>query len=260
VASHRIDELFVSNLFQDSGKTDIQSLATLCRELGVQLHFLPYLSGFVAMRAQLHDVNGIAVISFVAAAPGRVERGVKRMFDLILSGMLLFFLLPLFAVLALLIRRDSPGPVFFKQTRVGKGGRLFPMYKFRTMYVETPSYGFSPRSSDDSRITVLGRLLRKTSLDELPQLWNVIRGEMSLVGPRPEMPFIVEQNDTELYRQRLLVKPGITGVWQISGDRTREIHENISYDIFYIENRSILLDVIILIRTVIFGILAMRTH
>jgi len=260
VAAEQIDALFISNLFHEKGDVDIQALATFCREHGVQLHFLPYLQGHATLRAQLQDVNGISVISFGVAAPGRIEQIAKRIFDLILAGLFLLFLLPLFGLLALLIRRDSPGPVFFRQTRVGRDGHLFSMYKFRTMYMETPDYGFSPRCSHDPRITPLGRLLRKTSLDELPQLWNVVRGEMSLVGPRPEMPFIVEQHASELYRQRLLVKPGITGVWQISGDRTREIHDNISYDIFYIENRSLLLDVIILIRTVIFGVLAMRTH
>ena len=128
------------------------------------------------------------------------------------------------------------------------------------MHVDTPHYANSPKTAQDPRITRIGKFLRKTSLDELPQLFNVIRGEMSLVGPRPEMPFIVDNEYNDLIRERLRVKPGVTGVWQISGDRTREIHENISYDLFYIENRSLLLDTIILIRTLLFGIMAMRTH
>ncbi len=260
ITQQHIDEIFISNPFRDNGPLDIQSLATFCQHQGVQLNFLPYLRGYSSFKARVQDVNGISVISYGIAAPGGMEQAGKRVFDLVLSSCFLLLLLPVFAVLALLVRRDSKGPIFFRQTRVGKEGHLFSLYKFRTMYEEVPPYDFSPRSSQDPRITPIGRLLRKTSLDELPQLFNVIRGEMSLVGPRPEMPFIVEGVKSELYRQRLLVKPGITGIWQISSDRTREIHENISYDIFYIENRSILLDVIIIIRTVMFGVLAMRTH
>lgn len=254
-----IDAIFVSNPLYSDESSDLISLATFCRENGVELHFIPVLQGFYAAQIQLNDISGIPMISFRPVRVSSAEQFSKRLFDLALVLMALPLLLPLFLLIAFCIRRDSPGPVFFKQERVGKDGVLFPMFKFRSMFVDVPLYGKSPSSSEDPRITKVGRWLRKTSLDELPQLINVLRGEMSLVGPRPEMPFIVENEYNDLYRERLRVKPGITGIWQISADRTREIHENISYDIFYIENRSLLLDIIILIRTLIFGILAMRT-
>jgi len=122
------------------------------------------------------------------------------------------------------------------------------LWKFRTMYRETDPYAIHPQSRRDPRITIVGRVLRRTSLDELPQFWNVLRGEMSVVGPRPEMPFIAGQY-TELQRERLNVRPGITGLWQISADRAVPIHENIDHDLFYIQNQSLLLDLIIIAKT-----------
>jgi len=120
------------------------------------------------------------------------------------------------------------------------------------MNVDSPKYDFSPQASDDPRITRVGRFLRRTSLDELPQLLNVLKGDMSLVGPRPEMPFIVEQY-SPIHRQRLQVTPGITGLWQLSADRAFLIHENIQYDLYYIRNRSFFMDLAILLHTVVFA-------
>jgi lipopolysaccharide/colanic/teichoic acid biosynthesis glycosyltransferase len=159
---------------------------------------------------------------------------------------------PLFLFLATLIKLDSKGPALFRQERVGLSRRRFKMFKFRTMYTEVPAYAHSPRESDDRRITRLGRFLRRTSLDELPQLLNVLRGDMSLVGPRPEMPFIVETY-TERHAQRLQVKPGITGLWQLSGDRNYLIHENMEYDLYYIQHRNFFMDLAILLHTTIFA-------
>jgi len=153
---------------------------------------------------------------------------------------------------AILIKMDSPGPVWFKQERVGQNGRVFQMLKFRTMGLETLPYDYSPRASGDPRITRIGRFLRRTSLDELPQLVNVVQGKMSLVGPRPEMPFIVEQY-SERHRQRLQVKPGLTGLWQLSGDRAFLIHENVEYDLYYIQHRNFFMDLAILLHTSIFA-------
>ena len=126
------------------------------------------------------------------------------------------------------------------------------MFKFRTMYREAPPYAYSPNVSDDDRITKVGRFLRRTSLDELPQLLNVLLGNMSLVGPRPEMPFIVKTY-TAFHFQRLQVKPGITGLWQLSGDRNYLIHENVEYDLYYIKNRNFFMDLAILLHTTIFA-------
>jgi len=164
----------------------------------------------------------------------------KRAIDLTVSSVLLVAFAPLFAVLAVLLKKSSPGPVLFCQDRVGKDGRLFSIYKFRTMYCDAPRYSYSPGAGDDPRVTPFGRFLRHTSLDELPQLMNVVLGHMSLVGPRPEMPFIVEQY-TSLQRRRLAVKPGITGLWQLSADRAFLIHENIEYDLYYLANNPLFL-------------------
>jgi exopolysaccharide biosynthesis polyprenyl glycosylphosphotransferase len=159
----------------------------------------------------------------------------KRAIDLVASTMLLATLAPLFAILTVLVKKSSAGPVFFRQDRVGRNGRLFSIYKFRTMYCDAPQYSYSPGAGDDPRVTPTGRFLRRTSLDELPQFLNVVLGQMSLVGPRPEMPFIVEQY-TPLQRRRLEVRPGMTGLWQLSADRAFPIHENPEYDLYYLAN------------------------
>jgi lipopolysaccharide/colanic/teichoic acid biosynthesis glycosyltransferase len=147
------------------------------------------------------------------------------------------------------IRATSPGPAIFAHERVGRNGRVFTMYKFRTMDCDAPPSAVAPPSASDRRVTEYGKWLRATSIDELPQLFNVLRGEMSLVGPRPEMPFIVDTYD-EWQRRRLAVKPGITGLWQILGRKDLPMHENLQYDFYYIRNRSLALDVSILLRTI----------
>ena len=172
----------------------------------------------------------------------------KRTADVIVSSLLLLLLAPVLFLIAVLVWLDSPGPIFFIQKRVGRNGQLFDMYKFRSMHATAPRYGLSPTQSSDTRITSVGRFLRRTSLDELPQLINVFLGNMSLVGPRPEMPFIVRRYNSR-QRQRLQVVPGITGLWQLSADRAFPIHENIQYDLSYIQNRTFFMDLAILLHT-----------
>ena len=176
----------------------------------------------------------------------------KRYIDLLLAVVLLCFSWPIFVVIALAIKIDSKGPTFFKQERVGKEGNLFQMYKFRSMFLDTDSYATKPIFHKDPRVTRIGRYLRKTSLDELPQIINVLKGDMSFVGPRPEMPFIVAEYN-EIHKERLKVLPGITGLWQLSGDRRKAIHENMDYDLYYTRNVSFFLDLAILIETLIFA-------
>ncbi len=178
------------------------------------------------------ELDGIMLAQLSRGTTRVVYEFGKRLLDLVGSSTLMLLFAPLAALIAGLVKLSSPGPIFFRQERVGKEGRLFPMYKFRSMYVEAPKYGYSPTAGVDPRVTPVGRFLRRTSLDELPQLINVWLGQMSLVGPRPEMPFIVE-GYTSLQQQRLAVKPGITGLWQISADRAFLIHENIEYDMYY---------------------------
>jgi lipopolysaccharide/colanic/teichoic acid biosynthesis glycosyltransferase len=174
---------------------------------------------------------------------------VKRAVDMAGAAVLLAVLAPVLALVALLIRLDSPGPAVFRQRRVGKDGVEFRLWKFRSMRRDAPEYARSPTSDTDARLTRAGRLIRRVSLDELPQLINVLRGEMSLVGPRPEMPFIVA-GYTALERRRLAVKPGITGLWQISPARAYPIHEHLEYDLDYIRQQNLVLDGAILLRTV----------
>ena len=172
----------------------------------------------------------------------------KRSCDVVGSTILLAVLLPLGLVVAISIKFDSPGPVFFRHYRIGKNGKQFILWKFRSMKADVPRYGIHPQSAADMRLTRVGRLIRRLSIDELPQLINVLRGEMSFVGPRPEMPFIVDRY-RPIERKRLAVKPGITGLWQISPDRAFPIHENLQYDLYYIRNQNLLLDGAILLRT-----------
>lgn len=199
-----------------------------------------------------HDMDGILLASFGKPANRIGYQSAKRILDIVASLMFIILGAPLFLVLALLIKVDSEGPVFFRQQRIGKNGKPFLMYKFRTMRTNASPYQHSPRESADPRITRIGKFLRRTSLDELPQLFNVLEGSMSLVGPRPEMPFIVEQY-TQEHRHRLEVKPGLTGLWQLSGDRAFLIHENIEYDLYYIRHRNFFMDLAVLLHTSIFA-------
>jgi exopolysaccharide biosynthesis polyprenyl glycosylphosphotransferase len=198
------------------------------------------------------DVDGVLLASFGRATRRLGYEVLKRTCDLGVSLALIVLGSPLYLLLAILIKLDSSGPVVFRQDRVGQNGKLFRMYKLRTMQTSVEPYSYSPISANDHRITRIGKLLRRTSLDELPQLLNVLEGSMSLVGPRPEMPFIVKQY-TESQRQRLQVKPGITGLWQLSGDRAFLIHENIEYDLYYIRHRNFFMDLAVLLHTSVFA-------
>lgn len=174
---------------------------------------------------------------------------VKAVFDYLIALIAAVLLLPLWLIIGLIIKLDSEGGIIFKHKRVGKDGKKFYLYKFRTMHENTNPQAEAPLSIKDERITRFGRFLRRTSLDEAPQFINILRGEMALIGPRPEMPFIAEQyNDWQ--SERLKVKPGITGLWQVLGRKDIPLNDNLEYDFYYIKNRSFLLDVVILIKTV----------
>jgi exopolysaccharide biosynthesis polyprenyl glycosylphosphotransferase len=214
--------------------------------------FVPRLSFSSEATTNCAEIDGL-LISELGHLPNPPAYEItKRVFDFLSSIVLIVFALPLGIVIAALVRQDSPGPILFSQKRIGRRGKPFRLYKFRTMHADAPEYALHPQESSDPRITPVGRILRRTSLDELPQLINVLRGEMSLVGPRPEMPFIVEQYNAH-QRQRLDVIPGITGIWQLSADRTFLIHENIFYDLYYIRHRSFFMDEAILLHTVAFA-------
>lgn len=172
----------------------------------------------------------------------------KRIFDLICALILFLLSLPFWIIIAVIIKIDSKGPVLFKQFRVGRRGKLFTIYKFRTMYQEAPAYFTKPLSSMEHRITRIGRMIRDLGVDELPQLINVIKGDMSLVGPRPEMLFIVANYDA-LAKRRLELTPGITGLWQIAAPKNDPIHHHLKYDLYYLKYQSFRLDFWILMKT-----------
>jgi lipopolysaccharide/colanic/teichoic acid biosynthesis glycosyltransferase len=184
----------------------------------------------------------------------------KEPLDRILAFIALVLLAPLLAVIAVLIRLDSPGPALFRQTRIGLNGTHFRIFKFRTMHEDAEvmldlvrhlNVASPPlfKAYQDPRVTRVGKWLRRLSLDELPQLWNVLKGEMSLVGPRPALPDEVALWTPELY-ERLLVKPGITGLWQISGRSNCSTDEYVHWDLFYVHNCSIATDLRILVKTI----------
>ncbi len=199
------------------------------------------------------DIDGVFLMSVGTPRSMSQYEFIKRAFDSVFAALLILITAPVLLLIALLVHFDSPGGVLFRQDRVGKDGRPFKIWKFRTMYSGVPAYAISPATPMDARITRIGRFLRKASLDELPQLLNVLTGDMSLVGPRPEMPFLVDRYN-EAQRQRLRVIPGITGLWQLSGDRAYHIHENIQYDMYYIRNRGFFMDLAILLHTVFFAV------
>ncbi len=173
----------------------------------------------------------------------------KRIFDIVFSLFVLVFFAPLWLIIIILIRLNSKGSALFCHERVGQNGKLFKLYKFRTMQSGVKDQEFSPTNPNDPRITPIGKFLRRTSLDEVPQFYNVLKSEMSIVGPRPEMQFIVNMYNTK-EKARLLVKPGITGLWQIHGRKDLPLHENVEYDLYYILHQSLLMDLIILLKTV----------
>jgi exopolysaccharide biosynthesis polyprenyl glycosylphosphotransferase len=223
------------------------------KQAGVRVAFLSGLELQEQRWTQSIDLDGFSLTTTVDSLTSWHYGIVKRMTDLIASACLLVLVSPLLLMVALIVKLDSPGPAIFVQKRVGRKGELFNIYKFRSMYANSSMYEFSPASSLDLRITRVGRFIRQTSLDELPQLMNVFLGNMSLVGPRPEMPFIVQEYTAE-QRLRLQVIPGITGLWQLSADRVAPIHENIQYDLYYIRNRGMFMDIAILIHTLFFAV------
>jgi exopolysaccharide biosynthesis polyprenyl glycosylphosphotransferase len=184
-----------------------------------------------------------------------IGRHIKRMFDVTVSALGLLFSIPFLMIIPVLIKIDSRGPVFFKQRRVGEGEKEFTLYKYRTMVDGAEKDSGPVWSSDgDSRITILGRFLRKSRLDEIPQLYNVIRGDMSFIGPRPERPFFVESLKKQIpyYSERHCLKPGISGWAQVRyeyGDSIDDAFEKLKFDLYYIKHQSISLDILILINT-----------
>ena len=238
----------------------IMSIVRECERRQVSARIVPDLFQMSLSRVDVDDLGGVPLIGVREVGFGRESLLIKRGVVVVGAVAMLVLGAPLLGLIALAIRLGSPGPTVFRQTRVGAGGKRFEMFKFRSMREgaeaeleqlldlnEADGQFFKIR--DDPRLTRVGRFLRRTSLDELPQLWNVLRGEMSLVGPRPPVPAQVSRY-MEWHKRRLDVRPGMTGLWQVSGRSLLTFDETVLLDIYYIENWSLWLDFKILLRTI----------
>lgn len=242
------------------GSKFVQQLGWKLEESRTELVLATGLTNVAGPRIHSRPVEGLPLMHVELPQYVGTKHMVKRLFDIALSLAALIVLLPVFVVLAILIHRDSPGPIIFRQERVGRAGKHFLMYKFRSMVAtaedDLPALldrnegaGLLFKLEHDPRVTRIGSILRHYSLDELPQFWNVLRGQMSLVGPRPPLPSEVQSYKSRVHR-RLYIKPGVTGMWQINGRSQLNWQDSVRLDLYYVENWSLAGDIIILWRTV----------
>jgi exopolysaccharide biosynthesis polyprenyl glycosylphosphotransferase len=238
----------------------IEDAVKVCEEQGVGVMIALDVLRFGNARMSVGDLNGLPMLALTRTPSDELALAAKRAFDICVSAGVLLLLSPVLALVALAIRLDSRGPVLFRQKRVGLQGRTFEIFKFRSMYVDAEARLESLRAhnemsgpvfkmKDDPRVTRMGKLIRKTSLDEFPQFWNVLRGEMSIVGPRPPLPAEVRQYK-RWQRRRLSVKPGITCVWQISGRNNIDFERWMELDLEYIDQWSLWNDIQICLKTI----------
>ena len=244
----------------DAPTRTIMDLIDICQTENVEFQFVPRVLEIIESRISTDELIGVPLISVREIRLYGFNAFLKRTSDVIMSGFLLILLSPIFLLVTLLIKIDSRGPIFFVQRRVGQDGKEFDMFKFRSMIKNAESVisevahknqadGHIFKIKDDPRMTRVGRFLRKWSLDELPQIINVFRGEMSIVGPRPPIPREVEKYD-DWHKKRLRITPGITGLWQVSGRSELSFDDMVKLDIYYIENWSLWLDTKILLKTI----------
>jgi Undecaprenyl-phosphate glucose phosphotransferase len=256
VRRERIDHVYVALPLEEHVK--MLGLVEATNREGVDVHVVPDLLQFIALRARLENLDGVPIISLNDVPLRGFNSLLKRVIDIAISGVALSATGAPFLLIALLVKRTSPGPVFYKQERMGLDGKAFQVYKFRSMYAGAEDETGPVWARDnDPRCTPLGRWLRRFDLDELPQLWNVLRGDMSIVGPRPERPYFVEQFKHRIpqYMLRHKVKAGITGWAQVNGWRgNTSLEKRIEYDLYYIENWSVGLDLKIMWLTLLRGL------
>lgn len=229
----------------------------------VDVRLIPDIYQHATLCGSIEDFGGVPIINLQETPQVGWNRVLKRLFDFTLTASGMALALPLIGIISGLVKLTSRGAIFYSQERVGFDGRTFTMYKFRTMNQDAEMGGAKMAVSGDPRCTALGRILRKTSLDELPQLWNVLRGDMSLVGPRPERPCFVEDLKREIprYALRHKMKAGMTGWAQVNGMRgNTSIQKRVELDLYYIENWSVRLDIVILFRTIFGGFLSPNAY
>jgi exopolysaccharide biosynthesis polyprenyl glycosylphosphotransferase len=234
----------------------LEQVISECNGLPVGMKIVPDLYDVIVGRVRTNQIYGFPLIEILPHLISPWERRVKRLLDMVFSLLSLAAAMPICLAVAAAIRIDSSGPVIYSQERVGRNGRCFRVYKFRSMICDAEKHsGPVWAKKNDHRVTAVGRLLRKLRLDEIPQLWNVLKGDMSLVGPRPERPYFVEKLKRvyPLYSRRLLVRPGLTGWAQVKGryDETIEdVKTKLEYDLYYLENMSLRMDLKIVLSTV----------
>jgi len=232
-------------------------IGTECDQRGIAMKILPDLYEIFSGQARTTQIYGTPLIEVSQQLMKPWEEILKRLLDIVLSLCALLIGLPFWIAVAVIIRLESPGSALYTQERVGKHGRRFMMYKFRSMRNDAEKSGAQWATKNDPRVTRVGRFIRKTHIDEVPQFWNILKGEMSIVGPRPERPMFVEKYSREIpyYLRRLKVRPGLTGWYQVNFTDQEEtveyVKKRLEYDFFYIENMSFTLDVEIIARTVI---------
>jgi exopolysaccharide biosynthesis polyprenyl glycosylphosphotransferase len=252
VEKHRIDAIFVAVSEYESAL--LEHCIHACAGMNIAFYLIPHSLELMSSRIRVHEIGGVPVLKIKEVAIMGWNAVFKRVFDLALSCLVLLLALPVLLAVAVWVKIGSKGPVLYRQERVGLDGRAFECLKFRTMYMDAESRtGPVWAQADDPRVTPAGRFLRRFSLDELPQLFNVLRGEMSLVGPRPERPHFVEQFKKRIpkYLERHRVRSGMTGWAQVNGLRGNvSIDERTKYDVYYVENWSILFDVKIILKTI----------
>jgi exopolysaccharide biosynthesis polyprenyl glycosylphosphotransferase len=255
--AHHVSTLVVAG--SAVGVGTLQELDTALADTDVTVRVSPGLANLGAARVVVEPVDGMALFSLRRHRFSRRQRFLKRTLDITVASGMLLVSIPVMAVMAALIKATSPGPVLFRQSRVGAGGRTFVIYKFRTMVVgaehqRSTLQGFNEadgvlfKMRRDPRVTAVGRILRRCAADELPQLINVLRGDMSMVGPRPALPEETAQYD-DRWRDRLRVKPGLTGLWQVNGRHDLGFDDYVRYDLYYVSNWSLTLDLYILVKT-----------
>jgi len=257
VSQEDVDEVIVTLPWMYHRK--ILSVVHQCERHEVRARIVPDLFQLSLSQVDMEDLGGLPLLSLRELRVGGWLWWLKRAFDFTFALVGLIVVAPLLSAIALAIKLDSPGPVIFSQVRIGKGGRPFTCHKFRTMHLGADrekekltalneAQGALFKIRNDPRITRMGRVLRRTSLDEFPQLYNILKGDMSLVGPRPQVPEEVDQYQ-EWHKKRLETRPGLTGLWQVSGRSNLSFDEMCLLDIYYIENWSPVLDTKILLRT-----------
>lgn len=254
-----IDENNVKNIIISLNRNDediIMGVIERCGEREIEIKMVPDLYDIISGQAKISQLYSFPLIDVMPELMPEWEKKLKRLLDIILSFLLLIVTAPITLITSILIKLDSPGPVFYRQERMGLHGKIFRIVKFRTMYVDAEkNTGPVWSTKDDPRVTRIGKYVRKFRLDEIPQAYNVLKGDMSFVGPRPERPFFVEKLSKEipLYKRRLKVRPGITGWAQVKhkyDESIEDVKVKLHYDLFYIENMSLRMDFKIIFRTI----------